>query len=126
MEKRAVIKFYAKLGKSASQTYQLMKQVYGDCCLNRSNVFVYHKCFLDGKDVVEDDQRSGRPISSTTPEIIEKVRNFEANDHCVSLRMMADSLNINNETIQTILDEETGKTSVLNMFHMLYPLNKNQ
>ncbi|GFS96455.1 uncharacterized protein TNCV_17761 [Trichonephila clavipes] len=77
MDKRALIKFYAKLGKSASKTYQLMKEVYGDCCLNRSDVFVSHKCFLDRRDVVEEDQRSEKPITSRTPEIIEKVRNFE-------------------------------------------------
>ncbi|GFU90892.1 protein GVQW3 [Trichonephila clavipes] len=105
MDKRAVIKFYATLGKSASETYQLMKQVYGDCCLSRSNVFVWHKRFLDGCDAVEDDQRSGRPISSRTPEIIEKVKNFVANDRCASLRMMVDSLNINKETIRTITHE---------------------
>ncbi|GFT19065.1 hypothetical protein TNCV_3212881 [Trichonephila clavipes] len=46
MEKRAVKYFYAKLVKSASETCQLMKQVYGDCCLSRSNVFEWHKCFF--------------------------------------------------------------------------------
>ncbi|GFT48274.1 uncharacterized protein TNCV_4708451 [Trichonephila clavipes] len=76
MEKRVVIKFYTKLGKSASETYRLMKEVYGDCCINRSNGFVWHKRFLGVSDMVEDDQYSGRPISSRTSEIIKKVRNF--------------------------------------------------
>ncbi|GFV88116.1 protein GVQW3 [Trichonephila clavipes] len=116
MDKRAVIKFYAKLGKNASETYQLMKQVYGDCCLSRSNVFVWQKRFLDGSDTVEDDQRSGRPISSRTPEIIEKVQNFVANDHCAPLRMMVDSVNINNETIRTIMHENLEKTKVCAKF----------
>ncbi|GFW21921.1 HTH_48 domain-containing protein [Trichonephila clavipes] len=52
--------------------------------------------------MVKYDQRSGRPISSKTPEIIEKVRNFVANDHCTSLRMMTDSLNINKEIIGNV------------------------
>ncbi|GFT24599.1 protein GVQW3 [Trichonephila clavipes] len=91
MEKRAVIKIYEKLGKSSSETYQLMKQVYGDSCLSRSNVFVWHKCFLDGKDAVEEDPRSRRLISSRTPGIIEEVRNFVANDRFAPLKMMADS-----------------------------------
>ncbi|GFW72369.1 protein GVQW3 [Trichonephila clavipes] len=97
MDKRKVIKFYAKLSKSASETYQLMKQVYRDCCLSRSNVFMWYKRFLDESDAVEDDQRIGRPISSRTPETIEKVHTFVANDPCASLRMMVDSLNINKE-----------------------------
>jgi len=29
MEQRAVIKFNAKLGKSASETFRLMQQIYG-------------------------------------------------------------------------------------------------
>ncbi|GFW63511.1 hypothetical protein TNCV_401771 [Trichonephila clavipes] len=62
--------------------------------------------FLDGRDAVEDYQRSGRPISSRTPEIIEKVRNFVANHRCAPLRMMTDSLNINKKVIRTILHEE--------------------
>ncbi|GFW72079.1 uncharacterized protein TNCV_4789671 [Trichonephila clavipes] len=72
MEKKAVHKFYAKLDKSTSETYQLMKQEFTVTCLNRSYVFVWNKRFLEEKDAVEDDQRSGRPISSRTPEIIEK------------------------------------------------------
>ncbi|UYV68786.1 hypothetical protein LAZ67_6000852 [Cordylochernes scorpioides] len=34
MEQRAVIKFNAKLGRSALETYILMKQVYGTLCLS--------------------------------------------------------------------------------------------
>ncbi|GFS55276.1 protein GVQW3 [Trichonephila clavipes] len=93
-----------------------MKQVYGDCCLSRSTVFVWRKRFLDGSDAVEDDQRNGRPISSRTPEIIEKVQNFAANDHCASLIIMIDPLNINKETIRTILHENLGKTKVCAKF----------
>ncbi|GFY26284.1 uncharacterized protein TNCV_24821 [Trichonephila clavipes] len=73
MEKRVLTKFYAKLGKSASETYQLIKQVNGEDCLSRSNVSVWRKCISDGRDGIEYDQRSGRPISSRTPEVIEKV-----------------------------------------------------
>ncbi|GFS62229.1 FLJ37770-like protein [Trichonephila clavipes] len=51
-------------------------------------------------------------ISSRTPEIIEKVRNFVANDPCASLRLMEDSLSTNKETIRTTLHEDLGKTKV--------------
>ncbi|GFW92790.1 hypothetical protein TNCV_1735831 [Trichonephila clavipes] len=75
MDKRTEIKFYAKLGKSASETYQLMKQVYNDCCLSRSNVFVRHKPFLDGSDAVEDDQRSGE--DQIHPEHLKLLRKYK-------------------------------------------------
>ncbi|UYV73000.1 hypothetical protein LAZ67_10001452 [Cordylochernes scorpioides] len=68
MEQRAVIKFNAKLGRSASETYILMKQVYGTLCLSKSNVFIWHKRFSDGRNTLEDDKHTGRPSSSKTPE----------------------------------------------------------
>ncbi|GFW33200.1 FLJ37770-like protein [Trichonephila clavipes] len=70
--------------------------------------------------VVEDQ------FKSRTPEIIEKVQNFVANDCCASLRMMVDSLNINKETIRTLLHENLGKTKVCAKFvpHTLSPEQK--
>ncbi|UYV81035.1 hypothetical protein LAZ67_19002591 [Cordylochernes scorpioides] len=110
MEQRAVIKFNAKLGRSASETYILMKQVYGTLCLSKSNVFIWHKRFSDGRNTLEDDKHTGRPSSSKTPE------KFVANNRCAYLRMMAEVLHINKETIRTILHEDLGKTKVCAKF----------
>ncbi|KAG5316806.1 SETMR methyltransferase, partial [Acromyrmex insinuator] len=75
-EQRAVIKFNAKLGKSASETFRSMQQVYGSQCLGRTAVFEWHKRFLEGRETLQDDKKSGRPILVRTPEMIEKVRDF--------------------------------------------------
>ncbi|KAG5323357.1 SETMR methyltransferase, partial [Pseudoatta argentina] len=107
MEQRAVIKFNAKLGKSASETFRSMQQVYGSQCLGRTAVFEWHKRFLEGRETLEDDKKSGRPILVRTSEMIEKVRDFVANDR--SLKMMEKALNISRETIRTILHEDLGK-----------------
>ena len=64
MEQRAVIKFHAKLGKNASETFWLMQQVYGDDFLSRANFFLCHKSFLEGRKRLEDDNREERPISA--------------------------------------------------------------
>ncbi|KAG5346730.1 SETMR methyltransferase, partial [Acromyrmex charruanus] len=103
MEQRAVIKFNTKLGKSASETFRSMQQVYGSQCLGRTAVFEWHKRFLEGRETLEDDKKSGRPILVRTPEMIEKVRDFVANDRNASLKMMEEALNISRETIRTIL-----------------------
>lgn len=116
MEQRAVIKFHVKLGKSASETFRLMQQVYGDDCLSRANVFLWYKRFSEGRETLEDDSREGRPISARTPEMIEKVREFVENDRNASLKMMEEALNISRETIRTILHEDLGKTKVCAKF----------
>ena len=92
MEQRAVIKCYAKLGKKASETFWLMQQVYGDDCLSRANVFLWHKRFLEGRERLEDNNHEGRPISFRTPKMIEKVRDFIANYRNASLKMMEEAL----------------------------------
>lgn len=116
MEQRAVIKFNAKLGKNASETLQLMHQVYGDLCLSRSNVFLWHKRFFEGRDSMEDNERTGRPISCRTPEMIAKVSHFVTNNRCASLRMMEEALMINKETIRAILHEDLKKRKVCAKF----------
>ncbi|GFW79016.1 protein GVQW3 [Trichonephila clavipes] len=116
MEKRVVIKFDIKFGKSALETYQLVKQVYDGYCLSRSNVFEWYRRFLNGRDTIDCDQRSGRPISSRTPEIIEKVRNFVTNDHCATLRLIEDSLSTIKKRFETSYMKIWGKRKlVLNL-----------
>ncbi|KAG5315470.1 SETMR methyltransferase, partial [Acromyrmex insinuator] len=68
---RAVIKFNAKLGKSASETFRSMQQVYGSQCLGRTAVFEWHKRFLEGRETLEDNKKSGRPILVRTPELLQ-------------------------------------------------------
>ncbi|EGI68410.1 FLJ37770-like protein [Acromyrmex echinatior] len=120
MEQRAVIKFNVKLGKSASETFRSMQQVYGSQCLCRTVVFEWHKRFLEGRETLEDDKKSGRPILVRTPEMIKKVRDFVANDRNASLKMMEEALNISRETIREtiriILHEDLGKTKVCAKF----------
>ncbi|KAG5334170.1 SETMR methyltransferase, partial [Acromyrmex charruanus] len=124
MEQRAVIKFNAKLGKSASETFRSMQQVYGSQCLGRTAVFEWHKRFLKVRETLEDDKKSG-PILVRTLEIIEKVRDFVANDRNASLKMMEEALNISRETIRTILHEDLGKTSfALNLITALCSILK--
>jgi hypothetical protein len=70
-EQHANIKFMCKLGKSASETLMALQRVYGDTALNKSAVYDWFSRFKIGQ---EDDQCSGRPSTSRTKEMIEKVR----------------------------------------------------
>jgi len=61
LEQRYAIKFCAKLGKSGSETLQLLRTAYGDVVLCSSKVFRWHKAFKDERESIEDEQRAGRP-----------------------------------------------------------------
>jgi hypothetical protein len=56
-EQRVNIKFLVKLKKSATETFQLLTEAYGEECMSRARVFEWHKRFLEGRESVKDDDR---------------------------------------------------------------------
>jgi len=84
MEQRYAIKFCVKLNKSATETFASLTQTYGETTLSRTMVFKWHKAFKEGREIVEDDPRSGRPISSTNDENVEVVRAVMVKDRRLS------------------------------------------
>jgi hypothetical protein len=64
LEQHYTIKFCAKLGKSVSKTLQLLRTAYGDVVLSSAHVLRWHKEFKDGRENVEEEQRTGRPSTS--------------------------------------------------------------
>ena len=79
IEQRYPIKFCVKLNKSATETFASLTEAYGDATLSRTMGFKWHKAFKEGRENVEDDPRSGRPISSTNQNV-EVVRAVMAKD----------------------------------------------
>ena len=67
------VKFCVKLGKSATGTYDLLKKVYDDECLSRTQVFEWFERFKEGREEIGDNQRPGHPSTSKTDTNIENV-----------------------------------------------------
>ena len=53
-----------------------MRKVYGDDCLSRSRNHEWLKRFQEGREALEDDERSGRPRNVVNEENAEIVREF--------------------------------------------------
>jgi len=62
-EQRGDKTFCFKAGLSTTETLVLAQKAYGNEALNRSNVFRRYSRFRDGRELVEDDERGGRPKS---------------------------------------------------------------
>lgn len=116
IEQRANIKFCFKLGKSFTETHELMQQVYGDDCLSRSRVHEWFKRFQEGRETLEDDQHVGQPKFVITPPNIEKVREFIKAEPKSSLRYMEMELNISRDSIHRILTDHLGLRKVCARF----------
>jgi hypothetical protein len=65
-EQRVAIKFCFKVGLFATETLMLVQKAYGNEALNRSNFFRWCSQFRDEWELVEDDERGGRPKSTRT------------------------------------------------------------
>jgi hypothetical protein len=63
-----------KLGKSTTETLEMLREAFGEHSLSRTAVFEWHSRFKAGRVPVEDDERSGRPSTSKTTENVEKIR----------------------------------------------------
>jgi hypothetical protein len=72
-EQQENVKFCQKLGTSASETFQVIKQVCGKEALGHSAVFKWHKRFSQRRGRLEYDQRTGQPRTVRTELKIQKV-----------------------------------------------------
>ena len=88
---------------SASQTYDLLKKVYGDKCLSRTQVFEWFKRFKEEREEIGDDQRPGRSTTSKTDANTEKVGEIVRQNRRLSIGAVAELINIHKETIRQIL-----------------------
>ena len=73
VEQHVNVKFCVKLGKSATEMYDILKKVYGDDCLYCTQVFEWFKRFKAGREEIRDDQRPGHPSTLKTDANIEKL-----------------------------------------------------
>ena len=67
--------------------------------------FKWHKAFKDGRENVENDPRSGIPISSTNDQNVEVVRAVMAKDRRFSVRMIGEEKGLDKNAVHRILTE---------------------
>ncbi|GBO05726.1 hypothetical protein AVEN_220550-1 [Araneus ventricosus] len=106
MEQRVNIKFCFKLGRTATETHEMLVKVD---TISKKCVFEWLKRCRDEKEDVKDEPRSGRPPTSTTPDNIERVRRTLADDRRLSLRMIVEELKISPDSVSNIIHEHLQK-----------------
>ena len=105
-KQRCAIKFCVKLGETGIETFNKLKQVYGEHALLRSQVFKWYKAYSEGHESIKDEPCSGRPSTSKTDNNVEIVRALVRSDRRLTVRMIANELNLNHTTVHQILTEE--------------------
>jgi septation ring formation regulator EzrA len=90
----------------------MIKQAYGDNALSYSQVSRWLKAFKDGREEVSDEPRSGRPSTSTTDDNVARVRAELNSDRRLSVRMIADNLNIPKTIVHELVTEKLNMRKV--------------
>ena len=103
----SAVKFCFKHGKSAPETFELIKQAYGDDALSSTRVFEWHKMFKEGRE-----HRVGRPTTTRTDAQVVKVKKLLAPpDFCLFPRMKRELKGYRFDSIEAV---QTATTKALN------------
>ncbi|VVC30289.1 Winged helix-turn-helix DNA-binding domain [Cinara cedri] len=88
------------------ETYDKLVKVFGDEVLSRAQMFRWHKNFKNDRESVGDEPRSGRPVEARTDNNVQRVRTLVHQDRRLTVRMLADELNLKRETVRKILTDD--------------------
>ena len=115
-EQRANVKFCVKLGKTATETLNLLREAYGPEAVGRTQCFEWHRRFQSGRSSLEDDERSGRPSTSITQENVLRIRELVHEDRRRSIDDFANIVGVSYGSAQAILTSELNMRRVAAKF----------
>jgi hypothetical protein len=90
----------------------MLVQVHGDNAMKRTAVYKGVKRFSEGRESATDEERSGRPATSRTEENIPKIRQIVLENRRLTVRSIAEQVNMEGETVWKILYEDLDMRKV--------------
>jgi hypothetical protein len=102
-EQRVCIEFCQKFGKTATETYKMLQQAFGETALSRSKTFEWYSRFKNGRTSIDDDPHIGRPSTARTNDTVDRVNAVIRGNRRFMISEIADELNLSFGTHQAIL-----------------------
>ena len=112
VEQRAVIKFLVKEETKTSEIIRRLQNVYHEGALYRSQVYDLAQQFLQGRESIEDEERTGRPAEATDNGVVEAVERLLEEDRRVTVDYVAQHVGISHGSAHSILVEHLGMAKV--------------
>jgi len=94
----------------------MLKTAFGEQAMGCSQTFQWFSRFKEGRTSNDDDERSGRPVSTSTPEMIERVRQIIREDRCRTTDEVSMLVGISHGTCHKILTEDLKMQHVASKF----------
>ena len=108
-EQRTIVQFYVRLGKSIEEVTNDLVKVYEEKAMASRTIRKWVKYF---RQSTEDDQREGRPSTSTTQNQIEEVQRMVNDDPKNTIRTISRELNISLGSVVSILHKNLNMSKV--------------
>ncbi|UYV70285.1 hypothetical protein LAZ67_7002374 [Cordylochernes scorpioides] len=90
----------------------MLTVAYGEATLDRSNVYRWYNMFSEGQENVNDEECAGRPSTSTTNEKINEVEKMILANRRITVREVAEDLNISIGSCHSIFINDLGMRRV--------------
>ncbi|UYV64848.1 hypothetical protein LAZ67_3002154 [Cordylochernes scorpioides] len=107
---------WTKLVKKCADAFRMLTVAYGEATMSRSNVYRWYKMFSEGREDVNDEERAGRPSTSTTDEKINEVEKMILANRRITVREVAEDLNISIGSCHSIFINDLGMRRVAAKF----------
>ena len=114
-DQRICIKFCFQLGKTSSETIQMMQKTFRNECMSKTRIKEWYNRFKGDRTSIDSDSRSGRPSTTKTLDNIEQVRLATEDDRRLSVRELENNLGIPKTTVSESLNKILGMTRVCAM-----------
>ena len=95
----------SEIGKTGSETFEILKQAFGDSCMRRRRTSGWFGRFENGRSSTANDDPSGRPRKATNPSKVEQVGRLSTRIVVVPHDLCAE-VGIGYGTCQQILTEQ--------------------
>jgi len=115
-EQRACVKFCFKLGKTATETWKMLQQAFGDECLSRTQCFEWYSRFKTRRTSIDGDSRSGRLSTSTDDVHIDTVLHLILQNRRLTIREIAEDVGSSFGSCQAILTEKLNMQRLATKF----------
>ena len=111
-DQRIYIKFCFQLGKTSSETIQMMHKAFGNEYMSKTRIKEWYNRFKGGRTSVDSDSRSGRSSTTKTLDNIKQERLAIEVDRRLTVREPENDLGIPKTTVWEILNKILGMTRV--------------
>ena len=94
----------------------MLTKAYGESDMSKTRVNEWYERLQDGREDVENDERPGRPSTSTTDENVKKGKEMVMNDRRITIREVADDVGISIGSCHDIFSNVLGMKRVAAKF----------